>query len=216
MGPIPCTLCILPIPLRLVHFSRLLRMLATHAAPVSSIRAPSPIPRPSVSSGRSRLSKDDFENALLNPNQTVFLSGSPNLAEAIETPPRPRAVDLNDGPSGREKRSFEDDMRDLGLGTTTKQRPRLKGSASTPRRRAWGSCLLRRVRAVRARRIRVRTRGGRVRRQWIVMVRQRRTGRGDPVWDWMVSIQTGRAELMNSRSGCGTSSQSPSEAQITV
>lgn len=91
-------------------------MLAAQPIPISGQRAPSPIPRPSFSSGRSRLSKDDFENALLNPHQTIFLSGSPGLGETSETPPRPRAADAGDAPPLPEKRSFEDDMRESALG----------------------------------------------------------------------------------------------------
>jgi hypothetical protein len=88
--------------LRLLYISY--TMLSSQA--ISTQRAPSPH-RPSFSSSRSRLSKDDFENALLNPNQTVFLSGSPGVGEN-ETPPRIRGS--IDTPAG--KRSFEEDMRD--------------------------------------------------------------------------------------------------------
>lgn len=90
-------------------------MLASQPIAISNQRAPSPKQRPSFSSGRSRLSKDDFENALLNPNQTVFLSGSPGVAET-ETPPRMRVagVDSMHSRAESEKRSFEDDMRNVG------------------------------------------------------------------------------------------------------
>lgn len=83
-------------------------MAAIQSAPIG--RVPSPVPRPSYSSGRSRLSPDDFENALLNPNHTVFLSGSPGL-EVVATPPRSRTPGRDDAPHSIEKRSFEEDMR---------------------------------------------------------------------------------------------------------
>jgi hypothetical protein len=66
--------------------------------------------RPSISSNRSQRREVDFENALLNPTQTLFISSSPNLDDdtpifAQTTPGAPDPI---------EKRSFEQDFNGIG------------------------------------------------------------------------------------------------------
>jgi hypothetical protein len=62
--------------------------------------------RPSISSNRSQRREVDFEAALLNPTQTLFISSSPNLDDdsPIFTHPEP------DAPDPINKRSFEQDF----------------------------------------------------------------------------------------------------------
>jgi hypothetical protein len=66
--------------------------------------------RPSISSNRSQRREVDFEAALLNPTQTLFISSSPNLDDdtpifAQSTPGAPDPI---------EKRSFEQDFNGIG------------------------------------------------------------------------------------------------------
>ena len=66
--------------------------------------------RPSISSNRSQRREVDFEAALLNPTQTLFISSSPNLDDdtpifAQSTPGAPDPI---------EKRSFEQDFNGVG------------------------------------------------------------------------------------------------------
>ena len=66
--------------------------------------------RPSISSNRSQRREVDFEAALLNPSQTLFISSSPNLEDdtpifAQSTPGAPDPI---------EKRSFEQDFNGIG------------------------------------------------------------------------------------------------------
>ena len=67
--------------------------------------------RPSISSNRSQQRREvDFEAALLNPTQTLFISSSPNLDDdtpifAQSTPGAPDPI---------EKRSFEQDFNGIG------------------------------------------------------------------------------------------------------
>ena len=90
-------------------------------------RAPSPNsisdPRPSTSSNRSfRRTEQDFEQALLNPGQTLFLSASPGLEEGAPATP-PRAGVDREAPAPIEKRSYEDDLKAQSFKTPTKARP---------------------------------------------------------------------------------------------
>ena len=92
-------------------------------------REPSPIPRASFASGRSR---QDFENALLN-QDTLFLTGG--TAVGMDTPPRPHTPE----------KSFEHDMSPVvGVvpptpSTTHSRRPsQVTVGSDTPTRRAKG------------------------------------------------------------------------------
>lgn len=61
--------------------------------------------RPSISSNRSQRKEVDFEAALLNPSQTLFISSSPNLDDDQPVFPSREA----DAPDPAQKRSFEED-----------------------------------------------------------------------------------------------------------
>lgn len=67
-------------------------------------------PRPSISSGRSKKSEADFEAALLNPNQTIFLSAGPHVEHEEGVSP---SLD-GDAPVPVEKRSYDDDLKSIG------------------------------------------------------------------------------------------------------
>lgn len=86
--------------------------LARQASPISDV------PRPSISSNRSmKRSEADFEAALLNPTKTIFLKGSPVLDEdeGFGSPRRLGVISGDvDAPVPVEKRSYEDDLRQLG------------------------------------------------------------------------------------------------------
>ena len=78
-------------------------------------------PRPISSSSRQsvRSREDDFEAALLNPQSTIYLSGSSNVEESpedeLEPPSSPlkRGEEDADAPQPVEKRSYEEDFKAL-------------------------------------------------------------------------------------------------------
>ena len=90
--------------------------------------------RPSISSNRSQRREVDFEAALLNPTQTLFISSSPNLDD--DTPVFSQAEP--DAPDPIEKRSFEQDfnggeatpVKSVGLPAVIPPTPSTPGSNS--------------------------------------------------------------------------------------
>ena len=87
---------------------------ASSQGPSNLTISPFAAARPSSSSSRQSMKRNqmDFEAALLNPNSTIFLSGSPNIGEDEPGSSPPRDVD-QEAPQTVEKRSYEDDLKAL-------------------------------------------------------------------------------------------------------
>jgi hypothetical protein len=91
-------------------------------------RGPSPVPRVSTSSARSRKTAEDFEAALLHPTQTIFLSGSVTHDTPISSVP-----DDHDAPIPIGKRSFEEDYEyNLRAGATPTKGGGMEVTPPTP------------------------------------------------------------------------------------